>query len=175
MKTNVRALTRSAVCAALSVVLLYLAALLPSGRLALTAVAGLAAMLVMLACGGKWAIGVYIVSAFLALLLTPSKTCAILYAAFLGYYPAISCQIERVRSQTAQWGIKFVLFNAAVAALFLLSRAILTDALPMKLQAWPLWIVWIGMNAVFLVYDIGLKGLKKIYVRRFVGKGNGVV
>ncbi len=174
MKANTRALTRSAVSAALAVVLLYLGAIVPSGRLALTAVAGLAALFVMLDCGRKWAIGVFIVSALLALLLSPVKASAVLYAAFLGYYPALKILIERVRRPAVQWGIKLALFNAALLALYLLARAILTDTISELPSSLPMWLIWIGLNAVFLAYDVGMKGLIRVYVRRFAGKGNGV-
>ncbi len=174
MKANTRALTRSAVSAALAVVLLYLGAVMPSGRLALTAVAGLAALFVMLDCGGKWSLGVFIVSALLALLLAPVKGSAVLYAAFLGYYPALKTLIERVRRPAAQWGIKLVLFNAVLLALYLLTHAILTDTLSELPSSLPTWLIWIGMNAVFLAYDVGLKGLIRVYIRHFSGKKNGV-
>ena len=174
MKTSVRALTRSAVLAALAAVLLYLGAVLPSGRLALTAVAGLAALSVMLDFGGKWALGVYAVSALLGLLLSPAKGCAILYAAFLGWYPALKCLIERVRPRAAQWAIKFALFNAAVLALYFLARAVLAEALSALSESLPVWLLWLGANAVFLAYDFGLTGLTRFYVRRIAGKGNGV-
>ncbi len=174
MKANTRALTRSAVSAALAVVLLYLGAIVPSGRLALTAIAGLATLFVMLDCGGKWALGVFTVSALLALLLSPVKASAVLYAAFLGYYPALKTLIERVRRPAAQWGIKLVLFNAVLLALYLLTHAILTDTLSELPSSLPMWLIWIGLNAVFLAYDIGLKGLIRVYVRRIAGKRNGV-
>lgn len=174
MKANIRALTHSAILAALAVVLLFISAIVPSGRLALAAVAGLAALLALLAFGGKWALGVYVVSTALGLLLVPSKGSAILYAVFLGYYPALKCIIERIRSCAAQWTVKLASFNAILIAMFLLARAILTDALSALPQSVPLWLLWIGMNVVFVVYDLGLKGLIRIYVRRFTGKRNGV-
>ena len=175
MKSNVRALTRSAVSAALAVVLLYIGTIVPSGRLALTAIAGLAALFVMLEHGGKWAAGVYAVSALLGLLLAPSKAAAILYAAFLGYYPALGSLIERLRSSVVRWVIKFALFNAVLAAMFFLANAVLSDSLSGVADALPAWLLWIGLNAVFFIYDLGLKGLKRFYVRRIAGKGNGVV
>ena len=174
MNAKVRALTRSAVSAALAVVLLWLGAALPSGRLALTAVAGLAALFVMLECGGRWAFGVYLVSALLGFVLTPVKAGAVLYAALLGYYPALKCLIERIRSAALQWTCKLALFNAALFAVYLLARAVFADTVSALSSSLPLWAICIGLNAVFLVYDIGLKGLIRIYVRRFAGKRNGV-
>lgn len=174
MKTSIRALTRSAVLSALAAALLYLGAVLPSGRIALTAVAGLSALSVMLDFGGKWALGVYAVSALLGLLLAPAKSCAILYAVFLGFYPALKVLIERVRLRAAQWGIKLAVFNAVVLALYFLARAVLTDAISALPERLPVWLLWLGLNAVFFVYDLGLTGLIKTYVRRIAGKRNGV-
>ncbi len=170
MKTNVRALTQSAVSAALAVVLLWIGSAIPSGKLAFTAIAGLAALFVMLRFGGKWAIGVYLVSMLLGLLLAPSKGYALLYAAFLGYYPALKSVIERVRQKFAQWAIKIALFNVVLAALFLLARTILTEMSGDWSASLPIWLLWVLINIVFVLYDFGLTGLIRIFVRRFAGK-----
>ena len=174
MRGNIRYLTRSAAAAALAAVLVYLSGVLPSGRLALSAVAGISALLILLECGGKWALGVYIVSAALSLLLTPSKAYALLYAAFLGYYPALKCVIERIKSRLFQWVVKLAVLNAVLSVLFFFLRAKFAEALEAVPSSLPLWLLWIGINIVFLVYDLGLLGLIRLYVRRFAGQRNGV-
>ena len=130
-------------------------------------------MFVMLECGGVWAFSVFIVSALLGFFLAPVKGSTILYIAFLGYYPALKILIERLKSKAAQWAIKLVLFNAVFLVLFLLARALLTDSLSGLSASAPMWLVWIGLNIVFLVYDFGLTGLIRVYIGRIARRKNG--
>ena len=167
MGVHTKRLARCAVLTALGTVLVYLASMLPSGRLALVAVAGLVGAAAVIHCGGKAAAGVFVVSALLSFLLSPDKGNALMYAAFLGYYPALKSLIERLRSLVAVWAVKLVLANGVFALLWFLARAVLLDGTEIQL---PLWLFWIGLNVVFVIYDIGLSRLIYVYVRRFAGK-----
>lgn len=171
MRANVRALARGAVLTALATVLIYLGGVLPTWRLAITAIAGLAALAAMLLSGEKWAAAVFVLSALLSLLLAPVKVCAILYAVFLGYYPALKCLIERLRAKPLQWGVKLILLNVVLVCLYFLARSVLLDSI--SVPALPVWILWIGVNVVFVVYDYGLTGLIRVFIRRIAGKGVG--
>lgn len=167
MKNNVKVLSRSAILAAAAVVILCLASAFPSGKIALVAIAGLTGVLAVIHCGGKWAAGVYLVSGLLGLLLAPNKSSALLYLLFLGYYPALKSPIEHIRSRTGEWAVKFALFNAAFVIVYFLLRQILLDGMRIPASA---WLLWLGGNAVFFVYDIGLSRLIEVYVRNYSAK-----
>lgn len=167
MKAETRKLTRSALLAAAATVLVYISAYLPTGALALAAVAGLTGVLAVIHCGGKYACGVFAVSAALGLLLSPVRSGAALYALFLGYYPALKSLLERLHSLVLCWGAKLLIFNAASAAVFLLLWGVLTGGMTPEI---PVWALWIAGNAVFIVYDIGLSRLIQVYIRNISGK-----
>lgn len=167
MKTNTKKLALSAILAAVSAAIVCLSAVFPSGRAALAAVAGLSGVAAVIHCGGKWAACVYAVSAALSLLLSPDKGNALLYIVFLGYYPALKSPIERIKNSTVGWILKFVLFNAAVLVCWLFLRGTLWSGMEIR---FPLWILWIGANAVFALYDIGLSRLIQAYIRNISGK-----
>lgn len=167
MKTRSGALARSALLAAVATVLICLCAVLPSGRVALTAIAGLCGMLALVHCGGKWAAAVYVVSAALSLLLAGDKGNALLYTCFLGYYPALKSLLERIHSKTWSWIAKFALFNAVLALLWFAARAVLMADMDKML---PVPLLWLGANFIFFVYDIGLSRLIYVYIRNFAGK-----
>lgn len=167
MTTRVKALTRSAILAALATVLVCISATFPSGRLALIAIAGLTGALAVIHCGGWWACGVFIASALLSQLLASDKGNAVLYTVFLGYYPALKSLIERLHSLTLCWITKLCIFNAVFALLWFLAKTILLDGTDVQL---PLWLLWLGVNVVFVLYDIGLSRLIYVYIRNFAGK-----
>ena len=167
MGLRAKLLARCALLAALGTVLVYLASVLPSGRLALVAVAGLVSAAVVIHCGGKSAAAVFAVSAVLSLLLSPDKGNALLYAAFLGYYPALKSLIEHLHNRVFCWAVKLVLFNAVFALLWFLAQSLLLGGMEVKL---PLWLLWPGANVVFVLYDVGLSRLIGVYIRRFAGK-----
>ena len=80
--------------AALSVVFLYLTSVLPTGGLALSALAGILASVTCLECGFFWAAAHYAVCCALALLLAPEKTYVLWYVFALGLYGILKLPIE---------------------------------------------------------------------------------
>ena len=99
MKDKVRPLAYGSLSAAAGVLLLFLASVLPNGRLAVLCIATLCVAFIRMLSGWKWALGCYAVTAALSLLLLPSKAMPILYAAFFGYYPRILRLYSREKSQ----------------------------------------------------------------------------
>jgi hypothetical protein len=167
MGGRARDLAFSAMAAALGVVLLFLAGILPAGRLALIGVAGLPAALVRFRSGWSFGLGCFAATTLLALLFSSMKSAVVLYAAFLGYYPMVKGSLERLPRIVLRYVVKLALFNAAFAVLLLFASAVLTDALPAGL---PLPLLLAGGSAVFLVYDIALTQLILFANRRLAGK-----
>ena len=159
MKSNTRTrkLALSAMLSAVSTALLCFAAVLPSGRAAMAAIAGLVGVLTMIHCGGKWAVGVYVVSAVLSLLLSPVKIVALMYAAFFGYYPALKSPIERIRNRWIGWVLKFCVLNLAAFVTWFVAKQFFPETL---------WILWVVVNAVFVIYDICLTQLIQMYIKK---------
>ena len=83
MKNNVRQMTLAAMMAALQTVLLYLGSVLPSGRLAMAALAGVLGAVIVIECGYPHAAMAWVVASALGMLLFPRKGSALFFAAFL--------------------------------------------------------------------------------------------
>ena len=164
MSTSVKTLARCALFTALGVALNYLASVLPVASLAVVAVAGLLTAATVIHAGLPRAFAVFAVTAALSLLLAGDKSAPLLYAAFLGYYPALKSFLERrLRPHLLCWAVKLLLFNAAFAALYLLASQILLSQLNTRLP----WLAIQGLgNLVFVIYDIGLSRLIGFYIRR---------
>lgn len=172
MKNDTRLLARAALLAALATALMYVSAVIPSARVAVVAIAGLMSCAAVISCGAGWAWGVFAVTAALSLLILPLKSCAVIYAAFLGWYPIAKSFIERrIRSAAAQWTIKLLLFNAALTALLILAKwALLDGGFPENIHGWMIAGAYVVLNAVFFIYDVLITRLAPVYIDRVAGK-----
>lgn len=154
------------VSAALGTVLLLLGGLIP-GATYCAPVLGMLPLLPALAeYGWRPALGVYGVTAVLALLLTPDKELAGVYL-FLGYYPVLRPVLERLRSRLVRLVCKLAVFNAAVLALyFLLLRILGLDMLETEFAEYStpfLAALLGGGNLVFLLLDRALGQLMLLW------------
>lgn len=152
------------VLAALSLLLLYLATLMPSGRIGMVAVAGLVPAAGVVSGGLAAGFLCYGAAGLLALLLLPDKGCALLYAIFFGLYPMVKSAIERVRKLPLELLLKLAFFNAVLSVLLFGFSSLLFPFLPAFLQS-PLPIYLVG-NVVFLLYDFGFSKLITYYAAR---------
>lgn len=165
MSKSVKRLSVSAVLTALSVALLYMSSILPTGRLAVCALSAVLPAIAALLYGTKWAVLVYIASSLLSLLILPSKVMAIIYALMLGHYTVVKALIERLQSPVAVWALKLMVFNVCLAICCALYVFVFSLTLPYQL-----WIVFIGGNVVFIIYDTALSGLINGYILKLVEK-----
>ena len=167
MKNRTRALARTGLSAALGLALLFLAGVLPTGRLAVVCVAGMLTAFVLISVGLPWSIGCFVATALLALLLPAQKGPGLLYAAFLGYYPIIRLLLERRRAAMLRLICKLAVFNAAFLLLLAFASAVMADTLPAD---WSVLLLVAAGNAGFLFYDLALSQVILFYLRRLVGK-----
>lgn len=155
------------VLAALSLLLLYLSAMMPSGRIGMVAVAGLVPAAAVVSGGLAAGFLCYGATAVLALLLIPDKGCALLYAIFFGLYPMIKSLIERLRRLPLELILKLAFFNVVLSVLFGGFSALLFPLLPELMQnTLPLFLLG---NVVFLIYDYGFSKLITYYAARIRG------
>ena len=165
MNTSIKKLTRSALAVALGFVVLYISSLIPTGRIALAAIAGLLSAAILMSCGAYYSFAVFIVTAGLGLLILPQKSPAILYAVFLGYYPIIKSYLERIRKTALEWIIKLIIFNIVFLAIWLLSKELITVEAALLPGVWAAFQA--AGNIVFVMYDIILSKLIHFYIIRF--------
>ena len=146
---------RAALCsltAAGSLALLWTACLAPSGRIGLTAAAGVFSMAAVMEGGRRAGLLSWGASTVLALILLPDKGLAVLYGMFLGLYPVVKSCLERLSKPVLEWGGKLLFFKLALTVGRLALKLLLFPDIPAVL-------VYFGGNAVFLAYDFGLSQL----------------
>ncbi len=154
------------VMAALALVLIYLASVIPTAQIGVAAVAGLCPLVVVVA--GSFPAGFlsYAASGILALLLVPSKSCAVMYAILLGLYPVLKGLIERLHNIVLELLIKLVYFNIVMTVMWFVFAAMILPMLPELLNV-AVWFYIVG-NIVFLIYDYGVSKLITAFGPRIV-------
>lgn len=152
--------SKTALCgltAALSLIFLWFACLVPSGKLGLCAVAGVFPACAVLTGGVSYGFFSWAASGLLGLLLLPDKFTALLYLAALGLYPVLKSVLEQLPNRGAEWLLKFLYFNTVLTLFWIFARTALLGAIPEVLSRTGL--LYAAGNAVFLIYDLALSQL----------------
>lgn len=173
MKTSVKVSLGGAV-AALSLVLMFMSALIPFGTFAFPTFAGMLLTVIVIEMGFGYAVAVYAVTALLSFLLVPDKEAALIYTVFLGFYPIIKGLIERIKNKVLQYVIKFALFNVCMIGEFFIAVNLLSipesSYYVFGLNI-PLIFLLLG-NIFFVIYDICITRLVTIYLLKWHNKLN---
>ena len=175
---NSKRIALCGVLCALGVVLMMLGGLFPLATFCSPALAALVLIPVMIETDRRMALGAYAAIAALSLLLAPDKESALLFA-FLGYYPILKPEIDKLRARWLRIVLKLALFDIAAGAMLLIATYLFGMAQIMaeyREMGRALIIVFIVIaNITMLLYD-RLTGIAAIlYVRRlrpkFFGRG----
>jgi len=150
-----------------SLAILWLACLMPSGRLGLNAVAGLFPVAAVLAAGRSAGYLCWAAVSILGMILLPDKGIALLYLIFFGLYPVLKSKFERDQRRVLGWIMKIAYFNLVLAVFWFLFRQLFLPNLPSWMDSAIL--IWCLGNVVFIAYDIGLSRLIFGLFHRFSG------
>ncbi len=168
MRKGTKALALAAMLAAAEIAVLLLASFVPSGRLALAALAGTANFIALIECGRRWSLLAYAAVSLIGVLLLPMKAPAVLYAAFFGYYPIVKSLLERMGRRRLEWPLKLLLALASMAAVLLVYKTGFLGGAELPYTA--VWAVFAAGLAGFAVYDILLSKLIETYIKRKMNK-----
>lgn len=169
MNPTAKELALGGMFTALGVVLLCLGGVVPLALYACPILASAALLPVRERCSGRVAWSCYAAIAILGMLLGPDKEAASLFV-FLGYYPLVKPRLDAIRSRVLRLSAKLLLAILAVGAdysflLFVLHLNAVTQELAETAPA-VLWATCALGLALFLLYDLTLARLTRLYRRR---------
>jgi len=141
-----------------SLALLWLAGVAPSGRIGLTAAAGLFPVAATLYAGRTAGYLCWAAASLLGLFLLPDKGVALLFAAFLGVYPVVKGRIETLGRLAVEWGLKLSWFELTLTLFWFVFQRLFLPEAPEWLSDNTLLLYGLG-SLVFVAYDIGLSRL----------------
>lgn len=122
-------------------------------------------------CGMKTAISAYAAVSIVSTLICPDKEAVAMFAGFFGYYPIARVYIERLVGRVLRWIVKLAVFNIAIVLSYLaliwimgLEQLGLDGAVYMNII-----LLAVG-NAIFIMFDIVLARLLRLYNSRYRGR-----
>ena len=156
-----RAIAVCAMLAAIGVVVLYLGSLIDVLDISMAVIASLFAVVAVIEYGGVAPWAVFAVTAIVSLIILPNKAPALMYAAFLGFYPIVKEKLEKIRSKIASWVLKEIIFNVCLVVMMAAAKHFL---IPLD-NMFVFEIIFFGLaNVTFVVYDIALTRLISTYL-----------
>lgn len=155
---NTKKLAFSSLMVALGVAFMYVGALFEVLDISTAALASVCVLLVLTELGGRYAWLTFAVTGVLSLILLPTKTAAILFLGFLGFYPMAKSFFERKFRGWRCLVLKILLLNVCTCLMLLAVRYVVAEALWFEIMT------LIIVNIVFVVYDVALTRLLGAYV-----------
>ncbi len=152
------------VMAALSAVMLYMASILPTLRLAVCFIASAVICITMIKYGAREAVAVYLAVSAVSLIIMPDKLIPFGYILFFGNYPIVKAFLERVNKVKAEWGLKIIVFVIYALAAYAGMKLFFSGAVNVPFSE---WLIIIGAVGVACIYDVALSLFISEFNRRF--------
>lgn len=164
---------------ALSVILIWLSAIIPTGSLALVALVGVITGITVIECGYMFATLLYVAVSVICALLNPDVGVTLFYIIAAGWYPILKSLIERHTNNRVSivvyklllmtvmlvllYFVTTLFFGMTLEAIFgELIRPIFRNIHPYIIMA----VILIVMDAVYMLYDHALTLVLAEYSRR---------
>lgn len=147
--------------AALTIVLLYSASILPISKLSILTIASCLIPISIIRTSIKSAVLVYIASSILSFFLVTTNI-ALCYTLFFGIYGIIKYFIEKIRNMPIELLLKLIAFNILLVTIYLVTTNLLIN---FNIN-YPLYIIWLAGQIVFLIYDYALTIIISFYLNR---------
>lgn len=163
MKRSTKAMTLSAVLAALALALMFMGGVLPFAVIACPVLASLVLIPVYAECGGKWGMLWYGAVGILGLFIAPVKESAVLFC-FFGYYPMLRKYLNRLPLRFV-WKLLYCNLTVALAYGLMIYVLQLQEVVAEFADTgkWMLAVLLLLANISFVVYDELIGRLNIVY------------
>lgn len=151
MKSN--HIAKGGIFAALSLILLYLASVIPTNRLSILGIASCIIPLSIMVTGIKNTIVVYGAVSLLSLFIIPSKLIGIAYILIFGSYGFVKYFVEKLRNIPLEIVLKLLYFNITSAIIVFIYKMLFLKIPNINISIYLLFII---VEVAFIVYDYAL-------------------
>lgn len=152
---------------AVGVILVYTSGIIPVNKAFLLAIASFIIPLSILMTDIKNTLVVYICTSVLSIILCGFKFTVIAYILFFGLYGFIKFYIEKIDKILLEIILKLIFLNACAALLFLIYSLFFPGLFNFRFS---LYLIVIGLQIVFLLYDYVLTLIIGFINRKFLKK-----
>jgi len=153
MANNTKKVVLNGIISAIVVLCLFFAAIMPTGKLSFYALSSFFVSVIIIEYGTKSGWFFYILTNLVAFILIPDKIRIIPYTVFFGAYGIIKYYIEKLNNIVLEYIIKYIYFNACLAAAVILFKEIIADNAITADIKFPLWAGIILLEVIFILYD----------------------
>ena len=137
--------------AALTVLCVYLASVLPAGRLFLYCLSSVFASVVIIEAGLSTGWAFYAATFIIMFIILPDRLRVLPFAAFFGYYACVKYLAEKVKNLVAEYIIKLAVFNAAVVLFYFAAiKTFFAAGLDPRVSP---WLLLAAAEIIFFIYD----------------------
>lgn len=148
---------------------MFLAAVVPFASIAMPMLAGAMLTVVVIENGAKAAMMVYIAVSLLSVFMVPDIDAKLLFIMFFGYYNVLKPLLDKMPHMPVRYAVKLLIFNISMIISYYLSLYItgLDEAVAGWLGNYGPFLMLLGLNFVFLMYDYTMTQYIKLYVNWF--------
>ena len=165
MENKAKRMAYSSVGIALSVVIMFLGAVLELGMYASPLIAGMILMFLGTKYGRKWHLSLYIATSILSVLLVPHIEANMMFVGFFGWYPIIRPSLQKL-PKGISFAAKVIIFNLTV---IVIEYIVVTVLVPEVLTKWMIAILLVIANVAFVMYDAlipRMERVMKVYAKK---------
>ena len=155
-------IAESGLLVSLTLVILYATSIIPISKLSILTVASCLIPISIIRTSIKNTILVYVASSVLSFFLVPTNI-ALYYTLFFGVYGIIKYLIEKAKNNPIELFLKLISFNILLGIIYLITKSFLI----ISTSNFPLWIIWLAAQIVFLIYDYALTLVISFFLKRF--------
>ncbi|MBP2071249.1 hypothetical protein [Thermoanaerobacterium butyriciformans] len=149
---NAKSLSLGGVIAALNVVILFIASVMPTSRLFFLVVSSFAISIMVIETGSIGGLVFYLATSILSLILIPNKLISVYYICFFGFYGIIKSYIEKKRFRMyMELALKLIVFNISLFVVYIIFSRIFM--MKIFVTGSPFIAIFILLQISFLVYD----------------------
>ena len=163
LSANPRKISLAAMLAAFTLLFLYIASIIPSGKFAMYFLSSvfISALLVEYETG--LAFLMFVAVSLLSLLILPDRTRVLYYILFFGHYGIGKHYIEKIKDKVVAFVVKLLYFNAAMGLMYILAtKLFLADSV----STLPIWALLVIAQVVFVIYDYLYSLVTEFYYQR---------
>lgn len=139
----------------ISVILLYMGTIMPTGRLTLYFLASLPVAITIIELGAGAGIAVYSTVCMLSLLVSGNILGIVPFIFFFGHYPISKYYIEKGKKAAVELLLKLAVFNISGLLWYLLFKSLFITVLPASFADNSILsaVTFAVMQVIFLIYD----------------------
>lgn len=163
------------VLSALSVVLMFFGSVVSVLSYIMPLLSGLFMIIAVESINRKTALSIYACVSLLSLFLLSDKECALLYAAFFGYYPIIRSELDKIKNRLLLWTMRVILFNVSIVFSQLICVFVFRIPFDDFFGKWGIAVLLLLANLLFVMYEKLLAMLIVLYRKKYKSKINNLL